>query len=61
MEEKLTVSEYAKRYKKFPQQICAWVNEGLLELEPNVVGAKLIIDNDNNRKTLFSLIRRKRK
>lgn len=59
--EKLTINEYAKRYKKYPQQICTWVNEGLLELDSNVVGTKLILDNDENRKVLFSLTRRKRK
>jgi hypothetical protein len=59
--EKLTISEYAKRYKKYPQQICQWANEGLLELESGVVGTKLILDNDNNRATLFSLTRRKKK
>jgi len=59
--EKLTVSEYAKRYKKFPQQVCTWANEGLFEMDKNVVGTRLILDNDNNRKVLFSLTRRKRK
>lgn len=59
--EKLTVNEYAKRYKKYPQQICSWVNEGLFDLEPDVVGTKLILDNDSNRQTLFNLTRRKRK
>ena len=59
--EKLTVNEYAKRYGKYPQQICTWVNEGVLELEPNVVGTNLILDNDSNRATLFQLTRRKRK
>lgn len=58
--DKLTVSEYAKRYNKKPQQISAWVKEGLLELDKNVVGTKLILDNDNNRMVLFSLTRRKK-
>ena len=59
--EKVTVSAYAKRYNKYPQLICKWVNEGILELEPNVVGTRLILDNDANRATLFSLTRRKKK
>ena len=59
--EKLTISEYAKRYNKYPQQLCTWVNEGLFEMEENVIGTKLILDNDNNRMVLFSLTRRKKK
>ena len=59
--EKLTISAYAKRYNKHVSAVSLWVNEGILEIEPNVVGTRLILDNDANRATLFSLTRRKKK
>jgi len=55
-----TITEYAKKYNKLPQNISTWVKEGLFELGDDIVGTNLIKDNDNNRLTLLTLTRRKK-